>query len=64
MTRWWFPWVRPPGTSEEAATVSARLDLHAPEVERLAAELRERQATNNFSGMVAAAIARVAAGPR
>ncbi|HEX2551019.1 MAG TPA: hypothetical protein VHK64_05440 [Nocardioidaceae bacterium] len=65
MRRWWLPRSRPAGTAaDEAASALERLERHDPEVKQLGDELRERQAMNNFSGMVAAAIARVAAGPR
>lgn len=64
MPHWWFPWVRVPDTSEEAAAELAKLEERDPEVQRLGEELRERQVTNNFSRMVASAIARAAGGAR
>jgi len=56
-TNWW-PWHRAEDTSAEAREHLRRLEADEPEVQRLAAELRDTQHRNNFSGMVAAAIAR------
>lgn len=62
--RWRWPWGRERSSAREAEETLARLERRDPEVERLADELGVRQRANNFSGMVAAAIARVAEGPR
>ena len=57
--RWrWPPWRRAELTVEEARAELEKLAEREPEVERLGAELRERQRLNHFSGMVAQAIRR------
>lgn len=56
--RWRWPWRRAEDTSEEARAQLRKLERRDSEVERLGAELRERQRQNNFSGLVAEAITR------
>lgn len=53
-------WRRTEHDNDEARTELGKLHLQSPEVDRLGQELREAQRRNNFSPMVAAAIARVA----
>jgi hypothetical protein len=55
-------WRRAPDTSAEARAELARLTERESKVVQLAKELREMQRRNNFSGMVAEAIAKAAEG--
>lgn len=57
MTWTWWPWHHP-RHSDEAAVELRKLEQLDGEVDRLGAELRHRQRANNFSGMVARAIAK------
>lgn len=57
--RWrWPPWRPAEDTTGEALAELEKLERRDPDIERLGAELRERQKQNNFSGMVAQAIRR------
>ena len=58
MTRLRWPWHRHGDGDSGALAELAKLDERDAEVERLARELRETQSRNNFSAMVAYAIAR------
>lgn len=58
--RWWPPWRRAPDRSVEARAELEKLVRRDDEIDALGRELRTAQRRNNFSGMVAAAIARSA----